>query len=133
MLALEHPARRGGQFQGAKRLGVGPQMSERNELAHHAAPLLFVQLGSNPEHRKLVVPELCDALGGTTDEHVNEIRSPKSLADPVHAGQGFLRRHRAVPKGWWSQTVVAVAAANSIRRFAEVAKQADTSTIGGFA
>ena len=64
-------------------------MAQRDQLAHHCAPLLFVQLGADAEHRQLVVPELHDALGRTADQHINHMPRAEALPGAIDAGQPF--------------------------------------------
>ena len=92
-LALQHAARAVRQLQCAKGLAVGAKMAHRHQLAEHGAPLLFIELAADAEHRELVMPELRDALGQAADQHIDQVHGAETLPGAIGAGQAaFARR-----------------------------------------
>ncbi len=106
-------------------------MTLRHHLPGRRAPLLVVQVGADPENRKLVVTELRHTLVRMAEQDIDEMRGSKALPGAVDAGEQLLRDHGAVMHGRRRQAIIAIPAGVRRCRLAEIAEHVRAPAAGG--
>src|SRR5690606_11833779 len=134
-LALEHRPAAFGQRQRAVAFVVHGEQALRQQLAQHAAPGFFGQVGAHAEHAQPVVAVLADAPADLAAQDIDDVAGaealPALLPEPVDRRKHFLRRHRAVPGLRRLQAGIAIAA--GLYGLAEIRQQALAPAFHGFA
>src|SRR3954466_8673858 len=102
-------------------------MAQRYQLPQGGAPLPIVQFAPHSENGDLVVPELLDALGCAPNQDIDQVHRAEALSGPIGAGQQFLGDDLTVTKLRRRHAVIAIAASDISRRFAEVSEQPGAS------
>ena len=131
LFAAQHRPAGFGETQRAIGTVIRPRKAERNQLTKHTAPSVFVQVGADGKHAKLIVTPLRHAFGVLAAQDIDEMRRAKALPRAINARQGFARRIGCIPGARRCQTVVAIAA--RLAWFTEIVEQAHAATACGFA